>query len=171
MTLQIGKWYVLCGATILAGFVVIKLVASDALGLLSPASGIGLATAFIGAGIWAIRRANLSKALTITVTADAIAIDTGRRGRRFAVPLSDFKGVRTLHPSNPKADIQAEIVLRNRKVSLTSALDEDAKAGFDAFCRFCENVLGFVERDVPFSIWTHNWQGARYVEYANPDYR
>lgn len=83
--------------------------------------------------------------------------------------LTDLKAIRTLELSNKKYDVQCKIYLKDQVFVLTSSLNGDNKFLFDSFVLYCERKLKMKIKPVPFSIFTHNWQGIKYVEYYNPE--
>lgn len=53
-------------------------------------------------------------------------------------------------------------------INLASSLNYNNKSQFNELVLVCERKLGMKIKPVPFSIYTHNLQGIKYVEYFNP---
>ncbi|MBC9797724.1 hypothetical protein [Sinomicrobium weinanense] len=170
MTIQIGKWYMLWGLAVIISFLGAKILLGDAFRLIRSPYAIILVIAVFYVGIRLIQKRYLKKNIRLSIDRHTVKIAYDNT-EEYSGPVSDFKAIRTLHPSNGKGDVQAELFFRGKKISLTSAVNQDGKQQFDTFCSYCRNKLSFEEKDLPFSIWTHNWQGVKYVEYQNPDYR
>ncbi|RNL85955.1 hypothetical protein ED312_11910 [Sinomicrobium pectinilyticum] len=169
MTLQVGKWYILCGLLIAISFIGIKVILGDELRILQFPYSLFLVIAVFYAGVKLIHKKYLKKSIQISIDPNIIKITYNDNGG-YTKPTNDLKSIRTLHPSNKKGDIQAELIFRDHKITLTSAVNRESKEQWDAFCLHCQKKLRFVEGAVPFSIWTHNWQGTKYIEYKNPNY-
>ena len=82
--------------------------------------------------------------------------------------INELKAIRTLDLSNKKDDLQAQIYIGNQTFNLASSLNYNNKSQFNEFVLICEKKLGMKIKPVPFSIYTHNLQGIKYVEYFNP---
>lgn len=87
----------------------------------------------------------------------------------FSGDIHELKAIRTLDLSNKKNDVQCQIYMGKEVFSLASSLNSTNKYEFDNFVRFCEKQLHMKIKAVPFSIYTHNWQGIKYLEYFNPE--
>ncbi|WP_461532424.1 hypothetical protein [Sinomicrobium sp.] len=170
MTIQVGKWYIWWGILVFISFVGIKIILGDMLGILPIHYSILLVLTLFFTGIYFIQKKYKKESVKLLISKNAIKIIYDGKDE-FSGLLSDFKAIRTLHHSNKKGDIQAELFFRDRKINLTSAMNKEGKQQFDEFCLYCNKTLQFTESEVPFSIWTHNWQGVKYVEYKNPEYR
>lgn len=86
----------------------------------------------------------------------------------FNGDLHELKAIRTLEPSNKKNDVQGQIYINDHTFSLASSLNGNNKNEFDEFVRYCEKKLKMQIKTTPFSIYTHNLQGIKYLEYFNP---
>lgn len=86
----------------------------------------------------------------------------------FSGSLNDLKAIRTLDPANKKNTIQCQIYVGDVIISLASNLNFVNKLNFDDFTKYCEMHLHMVIKPVPFSIYTSNFQGIKYLEYYNP---
>ncbi|UGU17179.1 hypothetical protein LS482_04735 [Sinomicrobium kalidii] len=169
MTIQIGKWYILWGIVVIISFFGIKVFLGDVLRIIQSPYSFVLVLALFFAGIRLIQKKYLKKSIRFFINKDTVKVIYNDVDE-YIRPIDDLKAVRTLHHSNKKGDIQAEFFFRGEKINLTSAINHTGKEQLDAFCLYCQKKLGFVEGNVPFSIWTHNWQGVKYVEYKNPNY-
>lgn len=67
-----------------------------------------------------------------------------------------------------KNDVQAQIYIGEKVFSLASSLNYSNKSQFNDFVLCCEKSLEMKIKSVPFSIYTHNLQGIKYLEYFNP---
>lgn len=170
MTVQIGKWYILWGIAVAVAFLGAKILLGDVFRLIRSPYAIILVIAVFYVGIQLIQKKYLKKNIHLSVGGNTVKVAYGNT-EAYSGPISDFKAIHTLHPSNTKGDIQAELFFRHKKISFTAAVNQDGKRQFDTFCLYCRDKLGFEEGDLPFSIWTHNWQGTKYMAYKNPDYR
>lgn len=83
--------------------------------------------------------------------------------------IHELKAIRTLDLSNKKNSVQCQIYIGKEVFSLASSLNSSNKSAFDYFVKFCEKQLHMEIKSVPFSIYTHNWQGIKYLEYFNPE--
>lgn len=81
--------------------------------------------------------------------------------------INELKAIRTLELSNKKLDVQGQIYIGQQVVNLASSINANNKYEFDGFVKYCEKRLGMLIKPVPFSIFTHNFQGVKYVEYYN----
>lgn len=86
----------------------------------------------------------------------------------FKGPLNELRAIRTLDLSNKKNDVQAQIYIGDKVFSLASSLNYSNKSQFNDFVLCCEKRLEMKIKPVPFSIYTHNFQGIKYLEYFNP---
>lgn len=86
----------------------------------------------------------------------------------FAGHINELKAIRTLDLSNKKNDVQCQIYIGCEVFSLASSLNSANKYTFNDFVRYCEKQLHMEIKAVPFSIYTHNLQGIKYLEYFNP---
>ncbi len=86
----------------------------------------------------------------------------------FDGKLQDLKAIRTLDPINKKNSVQCQIYIGDMIISLASNLDFMNKLNMDDFTKYCEKKLHMAIKPVPFSIYTSNFQGIKYLEYYNP---
>ena len=86
----------------------------------------------------------------------------------FDGKIQDLKAIRTLDPINKKDSVQCQIYAGDVIVSLASNLNYMNKLNMDDFTKYCEKRLHMAIKPVPFSIYTSNFQGIKYLEYYNP---
>ncbi|MGY4385199.1 hypothetical protein ACVWYN_002235 [Pedobacter sp. UYP24] len=110
---------------------------------------------------------DIAHQLLIKISNDTITIEIDRE-TAFSGSLKDLKSIRTLDPANPKADVQGQIYIGNQIFNLASSLNRQNKLEFDSFVLFCKNALKMQIKSVPFSVFTSNFQGVKYIEYFNP---
>ena len=108
-----------------------------------------------------------AKQLLIRILNGNIAIEIDKE-TVFSGKLDDLKAIRTLDPANKKNDVQAQVYLGDQTISLASSVDWHNKNEFDAFVHYCQKALKLQIKPVPFSIYTSNFQGVKYLEYFNP---
>lgn len=106
---------------------------------------------------------------TLTIILNNENIEMIINHKTSQIQLTDFISIRTLDPNNQKnASLQFEVLSRNKKIGFFRMIAKEEQKIMSFLCKALVDQYNFKVKDVPFSIWTHNFSKVKYIEYKNP---
>ncbi len=164
MVVSTVTWYVFGGIIFLLFFVLSQIVMQDIFKL-SFGAGAAISVFFMVAALSLFKKYTQRTVTIEIVDKETITILFNNK-EKVSCPISELKKMNTISKENIKADVQAEIIFKNSKIDLFSALNTENKKQFDRFITYLEKEFRFTYKKAPFSL---KWS-KYYVEYQNPLY-
>lgn len=167
-TIQEGKRYLVWGAYGAFCFFFIRIVLVDYLKVVSVTASIPIFLIVFYFGITMLNKLTV-KRVKIEFGPETISLFYNGQ-LKYRALMENFKGLRTLFES-PKNEVQGELILNDKKFSFAQNGNTESQDNWEAFYFLLNKTYNFEKTEVPFSVWTHNWQGVKYVEFTNPKFK